>query len=299
MSSGITLTSKFTNGQGSNPSTGSSLVDLTGADLFKILITGIKERKSLQEVLYSLAAKVNKGHNEESFAGQGHQIEKPEGQIKPEKVLLLYSSISDKNVAGASATGLTSYFQKIVEIRPSDVTTTKPTESLKGSNSKDCLDLGSSCPVDCQVTDPVSKCPLCSCAEQQNETHNSAISCVPLDVRCPSRCITLDSSMCPVCVCTDTQTGQASTQPTPTTSKEHDILGNRLCCLKLDDHFCPVCICSDDVIKGTETSNNNTPVSVRFLACTNYVASLAAASIATLISIAFSNVKSFSDSKRF
>lgn len=53
MSSGINLTSKFTNGQGSNLSTGSSLVDLTGADLFKILITGIKERKSLPEVLYS------------------------------------------------------------------------------------------------------------------------------------------------------------------------------------------------------------------------------------------------------
>ncbi|XP_065939548.1 uncharacterized protein [Magallana gigas] len=271
MSSGMTLTSKFTNGQGSNPSTGSSLVDLTGADLFKILITGIKEHKSLQEVLYSLAAKVNKGHNEESFAGQGHQIEKSEGQIKPEKILLLNSSISDKNVAGASAAELTSNFQKIVEIRPSDVTTTnKPTES----NREDCLDLGSSCPADCHVTDPVSKCPVCSCAEHQNEIHKSAISCVPLDVRCPSRCITLDSSMCPVCVCTDTQTDQASTQPTPTTSAKHDTTSsatNSVCritekvrncassCLKLDDHFCPVCICSDDVTKGTKSSNNICP----------------------------------------
>lgn len=136
MSSGMTVTSNFTDGQISNPFTGSSLVDLTGADLFKILITGIKERKSLQEVLYSLAAKVNKGHNEESIEGQGHQIEKSEGKTEPENILLLNNSINDKNISGVSAAGMTPNFQQVA-INPSDVTTTNtPTESIKNTNSE-------------------------------------------------------------------------------------------------------------------------------------------------------------------
>ena len=68
---GVSPNSNSPSSQGGSAAIGGGLANLTGAELFKILIGGIKEHKSLPEVLYTLAQKVNPSLPEEKVEGQG------------------------------------------------------------------------------------------------------------------------------------------------------------------------------------------------------------------------------------
>lgn len=68
---GVSPNSNSASSQGGSAAIGGGLANLTGAELFKILIGGIREHKSLPEVLYTLAQKVNPSLPEEKVEGQG------------------------------------------------------------------------------------------------------------------------------------------------------------------------------------------------------------------------------------
>ncbi|XP_062574940.1 uncharacterized protein LOC134236819, partial [Saccostrea cucullata] len=274
-----------TNRTGSNPSA-KSLMDLTGADLFRILIDGMKKHQSLQEVLYTLAHVGGQDHSEENN-GDLHNMDNTEpmihGSEKGHKVNTSETSLQQAHILSLHpVTGL----QNVSSDVKLETTLVPPVSYMSGKSQetentergqsigKNCADVGASCPLECHVIDPVSHCPVCGCSNKTFKATDPDIKCAPLDASCPSDCITLTDALCPVCACTHRQThkvtteaitSNVSTETAPTSSQmvckiTEEIRNCESSCLKLDQNFCPKCVCTiESKTEIVSDSQTNTP----------------------------------------
>ncbi|XP_056003820.1 mucin-16-like isoform X4 [Ostrea edulis] len=273
-----------------------SLADLNGVDLFKILIAGIKEHKSLEDMLYSLAHTADQGHQategHQNFAGQaqsgnskgsnvnvttnGHQ-DGEKGVTKFQKLEITSSPLMTNSTITSENTKTRPYEVITTSSKPPSKSTPEPSitkilgidkfVSMNGKTGKDeahdCLDIGSTCPLECHVTDPVSHCSVCGCPDNRKDLNHLNSKCVAMDSSCPGDCITLDNDLCPVCACSHGQMDNGTTPSPVVTQETNTTLRNTICkitekirkcassCLTFDDQFCPQCACSAD--SSTET----------------------------------------------